>query len=85
MVEQYFRLVANATYLSYAKKHKLELKTKTGKPKPMTTLAKAVYANETKHLKEGKKVHITINFFFYIIENEIIRFIFRDWFYWFSC
>ena len=55
MAEQYSRLVAHATYLSYAKKYKIEIKTKTGKPKPMTTLAKAIYAYETKHLKKGEK------------------------------
>ena len=55
MAEQYSRLIANSTYLSYAKKYKIETKTKTGKPKPMTTLAKSIYAYESKHLKKGEK------------------------------
>ena len=55
MAEQYARLIANSTYLSYAKKYGIETKTKTGKAKPITSLAKAIYAYETKHLKKGNK------------------------------
>ena len=55
MAEQYARLIANSTYLSYAKKYGIDTKTKTGKPKAMTVLAKAIYAYETKHLKKGNK------------------------------
>ena len=55
MAEQYSRLIANSTYLSYAKTYKTDTKTKTGRPKTMTTLAKSIYANESKHLKKGEK------------------------------
>ena len=55
MAEPCARLIANSTYVSYAKKYGIDTKTKTGKPKPMTALAKAIYARETKHLKKGSK------------------------------
>ena len=49
------RLIAYTTYTSYARKYGIETKTKTGKPRTMNVLAKAIYDYETKHLKKGVK------------------------------
>ena len=50
-----FRLIAYATYVSFAKKYGIDTKTKAGKPRTMAVLDKAIYDYETKHLKRGVK------------------------------
>ena len=49
------RIIAYATYVSYAKKYGIDTKAKAGQPRSMPVLAKAIYAYETKHLKKGVK------------------------------
>ena len=49
------RLIAYATYVTFAKKYGIDTKTKAGKPRTMPVLAKAIYDYETKHLKKGVK------------------------------
>ena len=45
----YSRIISATTYVSYAKKYGITLKTKNGKLKPLSSLAKSIYAYETKH------------------------------------
>jgi len=52
---EYSRLISAETYRSYAKKYGITISTKSGKPKTLSSLAKAIYAHETKHLKKGVK------------------------------
>ena len=49
------RLIAYATYVSFAKKYGIDTKTKAGKPRTMAVLSKAIYDYETKHLTKGVK------------------------------
>ena len=49
------RLIAYATYVSFAKKYGIDTKTRAGKPRTMAVLAKAIYDYETKHFKKGVK------------------------------
>ena len=49
------RLIAYATYVTFAKKYGIDTKTKAGKPRTMAVLSKAIYDYETKHLKKGVK------------------------------
>ena len=51
----YSRIISATTYVSYAKKYGITLTTKNGKLKPLSSLAKSIYAYETKHLKKGVK------------------------------
>ena len=52
---EYSRIIPATTYVSYAKKYGIAVKTKDGKPKTLSSLAKSIYAYETKHLKKGEK------------------------------
>ena len=52
---EYSRIIPAATYLSYAKKYGISVKTKDGKPKTLSSLSKSIYAYETKNLKKGTK------------------------------
>ena len=52
---EYSRIISAATYVSYAKKYGIAVKTKDGKPKTLSSLSKSIYAYETKHLKKGEK------------------------------
>ena len=49
------RIIGYTTYVSYARKYGIDIKTKTGKLRSMPVLAKAIYDYETKHLKKGVK------------------------------
>ena len=45
----YSRIISATTYVSDAKKCGITLTTKNGKLKPLSSLAKSIYAYETKH------------------------------------
>ena len=51
------RLIAYMTYVKYAKQYNIDINTKSGNPKSMRTLQKAIYEHETKLNKSGKTVN----------------------------